>query len=202
MYKKILSKVIESIIKERDTTIEKLQTDFLSDSNSGASNHHCTEQLESIKKQNKMLDEILKSLMDLNYSTLYSTDPSQIHSRSITKPADKDTTNETKVGTDICPMCGGTMIIDYGLVLTSNPPVYKRTCEKCGYTDYITSSQLYQDLSTEIKCEPHKVTLSSLYGETNGSSVSRDEFHQIISDIETGKNPTLISDNNGIRNIK
>ena len=199
MYKEILSKVIESITKERDTTIEKLQTAFLSDPDSDS-----YEQLEYIKKQNKILDEILKSLMDMNYSTLYSTDPSQIHPKSITEPTDKDTTNDTKVGTDICPMCGGNMIIDYDLVLTSNPPLYKRTCDKCGYNDYVTANRLYQYQYpfTETERKPYEVTLSSLYGETNGSSVSRDEFHQIISDIETGKNPTLISDNNGIRNIK
>lgn len=34
----------------------------------------------------------------------------------------------------VCPKCGkGTMKLDEGIVLTSNPPQYRYQCDKCGY---------------------------------------------------------------------
>lgn len=34
----------------------------------------------------------------------------------------------------VCPKCGqGTMKLDEGIVLTSNPPQYQYQCDKCGY---------------------------------------------------------------------
>lgn len=36
---------------------------------------------------------------------------------------------------NICPICGGRLIAD-NIVLTSNPPQYRATCEKCGKVFY------------------------------------------------------------------
>ena len=36
----------------------------------------------------------------------------------------------------VCPKCGkGTMKLDEGIVLTSNPPQYRYQCDKCGYVE-------------------------------------------------------------------
>ena len=37
----------------------------------------------------------------------------------------------------VCPKCGqGTMKLDEGIVLTSNPPQYRYQCDKCEYVEY------------------------------------------------------------------
>ena len=37
----------------------------------------------------------------------------------------------------VCPKCGkGTMKLDEGIVLTSNPPQYRLKCDKCGHIEY------------------------------------------------------------------
>lgn len=40
----------------------------------------------------------------------------------------------------VCPKCGkGTMKLDEGIVLTSNPPQYRYQCDKCGYIKCLSS---------------------------------------------------------------
>ena len=42
----------------------------------------------------------------------------------------------------VCPKCGkGTMKLDEGIALTSNPPQYRYQCDKCGYVE-CSSSQI------------------------------------------------------------
>ena len=36
-----------------------------------------------------------------------------------------------------CPKCGAKVKLDEGIVLTSLPPKYKYTCQKCGEVKYL-----------------------------------------------------------------
>lgn len=40
-----------------------------------------------------------------------------------------------------CKKCGGELLIDYGKLLTSNPPQYRAICGSCGHVFYIPANK-------------------------------------------------------------
>ena len=48
-----------------------------------------------------------------------------------------------------CRKCGSEMIIDYSRVLTSLPPKYKATCDRCGNVEYPDCSECYDEVHYE-----------------------------------------------------
>lgn len=50
-----------------------------------------------------------------------------------------------------CELCGGKMIVDTSIVLTSIPPQYRTECSKCGHMQYVYIQDCY--LRADIKCQ-------------------------------------------------
>ena len=92
------------------------------------------------------------AIVEYEDGTIYEVEPTQIRfadnaMREYVFPEENESREKSedewkplkRVGY-VCPKCGkGTMKLDEGIVLTSNPPQYRYQCDKCGYVKYSSS---------------------------------------------------------------
>lgn len=157
-----------------------------------------------INEQKSDIDSIRKSVESIDDS-IQEKIISQLDSLTrITDILNNVVTNTIQNG--LCPICGSPMTIERAIVLTTNPPQYKRKCPKCGYTD--------TTYSTDISYEKYYTTMSANDGqsqntyddkisgkgddvklknirESMASNTTPDEFHKVLSELESGNSPTL-----------
>ena len=89
------------------------------------------------------------AIVEYNDGTIHEVEPTQI--RFVDNAMSEYAFTEEKESRDksegewkplkrvgyVCPKCGkGTMKLDEGIVLTSNPPQYRLKCDKCGHIEY------------------------------------------------------------------
>lgn len=182
--RKILKSLLEGIINEQKSNIDSIKKSV--ESIDDSTREKIILHLDSLSRINDTLNKTLMNLLD---------DTPNIFQRENWYPNYPYQPNIISTSQDqLCPNCGTPMQTDYSVVLTSNPPQYTRKCPKCGYIDYVYKDEITYEQLTNIKnLNNTKVNSDVSYENkrTNKSAVTRDEFHQIISDLESGKNPTL-----------
>lgn len=93
-------------------------------------------------------DEYIVAIVEYEDGTIHEVEPTQIRfvdnamseyvfpEENESRGKSEDKWKPLKRAGYICPKCGqGTMKLDEGIVLTSNPPQYRYQCDKCGYVE-------------------------------------------------------------------
>ena len=157
-----------------------------------------------INEQKSDIDSIRKSVESIDDS-IQEKIISQLDSLTrITDILNNVVTNTIQNG--LCPICGSPMTIERSIVLTTNPPQYKRKCPKCGYTDTTYSTDIsykkYYTTMSANDAQPQNTYDDKISGkgddvklknirESMASNTTPDEFHKVLSELESGNNPIL-----------
>ena len=207
--RKILKSLLEGIINEQKSNIDSIRKSV--ESIDDSIQEKIISQLDSLTRITDILNNTVLNLLDNTPNiVLKDKDDSSINP-SPNKCGDQTgpynpavTTNNIQNG--LCPICGSPMTIDHTIVLTSNPPQYKRKCPKCGYADTIYSTDIsYEKYYTTMSAndaQPQNTYDDKISGkgddvklknirESMPSNTTLDEFHKVLSELESGNSPTL-----------
>lgn len=196
--RKILKSLLEGIINEQKSDIDSIRKSV--ESIDDSIQEKIISQLDSLTRIADILNNIVLNLLD---NSSINPSPEQVWWPK--GPYNPNVVTNT-IQNGLCPICGSPMTIDHAIVLTSNPPQYKRKCPKCGYTDTTYSidnayEKYYTTMSTndaqpkntyddKISGKGEDVKLKNIR-ETMASNTTPDEFHKVLSELESGNSPTL-----------
>ena len=208
--RKILKSLLEGIINEQKSDIDSIRKSV--ESIDDSIQEKIISQLDSLTRITDILNNTVLNLLD-NTPNIVSKDknnssinPSPEQVWWPNGPYNPDVVTNT-IQNGLCPICGSPMTIDRAIVLTSNtPPQYKRKCPKCGYTDTIYSTNIsYEKYYTTMSAndaQPQNIYDDKISGkgddvklknirESMPSNTTLDEFHKVLSELESGNSPTL-----------
>ena len=208
--RKILKSLLEGIINEQKSDIDSIRKSV--ESIDDSIQEKIISQLDSLTRITDILNNTVLNLLLDNTPNIVSKDknnssinlsPEQVWRP--TGPYNPDVVTNN-IQNELCPICGSPMTIDHTIVLTSNPPQYKRKCPKCGYADTIYSTDIsYEKYYTTMSAndaQPQNTYDDKIFGkgddvklknirESMPSNTTLDEFHKVLSELESGNSPTL-----------